>query len=445
MRENSITPDVPTLGVWARELGFHLIDVVDVRQFDRRAPLAAWLAEGMHGEMSYMAREPEKRSSPATLVPGTCTALIVSLDYAPADPDWMAQGWQQLATPGAAYVSNYARGRDYHKLVRNRLQKLADRLAAAVGPFGYRAFSDSAPVMEVALAERAGLGWRGKHTLLINRDHGSMMFLGALFTDLPLASPVAAGEPQVLLPAEPETLPPDSPLTSQPTAQPATQPVTEPAARPLMHAPQAGPAQAAAALQQEQQQQQQGLGAGLASEEPETHPGHCGSCRRCLDVCPTQAIIAPYRLDARRCISYLTIELKSSIPVEMRPLIGNRIYGCDDCQLVCPWNKYARAGDEQFAPRHGLERASLIELFGWDEEQFDLNTRGSAIRRIGHERWLRNIAVGLGNLADAPLTGTARTELFAAALSALQSRREHPSALVREHVAWAIGRLEQSA
>ncbi len=309
--------------------------------------------------MEYLARDPAKRARPDELVPGTVSALIVSLGYAPQTADWVADGWQQLTAPGAAYVSTYARGRDYHKLVRNRLQKLADRLVELIGPFGYRAFCDSAPVMEVALAEQAGLGWRGKHTLLLNRQHGSMFFLGALLTDLPLAPTV---------PADPE--------------------------------------------------------------------GHCGSCRRCLDVCPTQAIVAPYELDARRCISYLTIELKEAIPTELRPLIGNRVYGCDDCQLVCPWNKYAQPGDDEFAPRHGLEQASLIKLFGWTADEFDQKTRGSAIRRIGYERWLRNIAVGLGNMTadDAKVTR--------AALAVLRGRENDASPLVREHVNWAILQLQ---
>jgi epoxyqueuosine reductase len=249
------------------------------------------------------------------------------------------------------FVSRYATGRDYHKVLRNRLQKLASRIESTVGVFRYRVFTDSAPVMEVALAEKAGLGWRGKHTLLLNREAGSAFFLGEIYTDLPL-------------------------------------PVDAPQAE------------------------------------------HCGSCRKCIDICPTQAIVAPYRLDARRCISYLTIELKGSIPEELRPLIGNRIYGCDDCQLACPWNRFAQVtAEDDFAVRNGLDDATLVELFAWDEAAFASRLAGSAIHRIGHERWLRNIAVGLGN-ADSS----------AEIIAALQARAGHPSALVREHVAWALGR-----
>ncbi|MFS2116772.1 tRNA epoxyqueuosine(34) reductase QueG, partial [Herbaspirillum frisingense] len=259
--------------------------------------------------------------------------------------------------PSAAQVSIYARGRDYHKVLRARLQQLATRIEERIGSFGYRVFTDSAPVMEVALAEKAGLGWRGKHTLLLHREAGSMFFLGEMLTDLPL--------------------PVDDPVTP-----------------------------------------------------------HCGQCSACITACPTGAIVAPYELDARRCISYLTIELKGSIPSDLRPLIGNRIYGCDDCQLYCPWNKFAqRASLPDFDPRHGLDSASLVDLFGWSEEQFLKNTEGSAIRRIGHERWLRNLAVGLGNAADSP---SHRGD--AAIVAALRTRLSHPSALVVEHVAWALAR-----
>jgi len=370
--EDINTPDIETLRAWAGELGFREMGVADTRQFDRSEPLAAWLARQFHGEMGYMAREPEKRSRPDKLLPGTISALMVSLDYRPQSADWVETEWQQIRGPGAAYISNYARGRDYHKIMRNRLQKLAERIADAVGPFGYRAFCDSAPVMEVALAEQAGLGWRGKHTLMLNRTRGSMFFLGALFTDLPLA--------------------------------------------------QSGPA----------------VTDHLADDaDADAGHGHCGTCTRCIDVCPTQAIVAPYELDARRCISYLTIELKSSIPLELRPLIGNRVYGCDDCQLICPWNKYAQAGDTVFEPRHGLDGASLLTLFGWTAEAFDLNTRGSAIRRIGYERWLRNLAVGLGNLKDAG----ADEALLESARCALSARLQDASPLVKEHVEWALQRL----
>lgn len=407
MAENSSMPDLGTLRGWAQGLGFQLLGAIDVRSFDRSEALQAWLDRDFHGEMDYLAREPAKRSRPADLVPGTVSALIVSLDYAPDQPDWVAQGWQQISSPGSAYVSNYARGRDYHKLVRNRLQKLATRVTESIGPFGYRAFCDSAPVMEVALAEQAGLGWRGKHTLLLNRERGSMFFLGALFTDLPLE---ADG------------------LNWQDTA-PSTSAVMVPPGR-SFSSPQM-------------------LVDLPAAADSDSAAGHCGSCRRCLDICPTQAIVAPYELDARRCISYLTIELKGPIPEALRPLIGNRVYGCDDCQLVCPWNKFAQPGDTDFAPRHGLDSASLIDLFGWTAEQFDERTRGSAIRRIGHERWLRNLAVGLGNLADIQVSVQAdnatdqqdHATLYQRACQALELRVDHPSALVREHVLWALGRL----
>ena len=370
------TPDIDTLRAWAADLGFRALGVADTRGFDRQAPLAAWLSKRFHGEMAYMAREPEKRAQPGKLVPGTVSALMVALDYRPAPSDWAAQEWRQIQMPGAAYVSNYARGRDYHKIVRNRLQKLADRISGVAGPFGYRAFCDSAPVMEVALAEQAGLGWRGKHTLLLDRSRGSMFFLGALFTDLPF---------------------PPADLVS--TRRAAID----------IHTEEVG--------------------------------GHCGSCTRCIDVCPTQAIVAPYDLDARRCISYLTIELKTAIPIELRPLIGNRVYGCDDCQLICPWNKYAQAGDSAFEARHGLDSASLLTLFSWDADTFDLNTRGSPIRRIGYERWLRNLAVGLGNLRDTD----AEPALLARARQALSARLDDRSSLVREHVAWALARLFNEA
>jgi epoxyqueuosine reductase len=301
--------------------------------------------------MDYMARHGLRRARPAELVPGTVRAVMVALDYAPRDPDWAERAWSTLADGERAYVSRYALGRDYHKVVRGRLARLAERLQDAIGPFGWRAFCDSAPVMEVELARRAGLGWRGKHTLLLARDGGSMRFLGSLYTDLPL--------------------PVDAPVED-----------------------------------------------------------HCGRCTACIDACPTAAIVAPGRLDARRCISYLTIEAKGAIPLEWRVAIGNRIYGCDDCQLACPWNKFAaRAAAPDFAPRHGLDTASLVELFGWDREAFELRTQGSAIRRIGHERWLRNIAVALGN---APRSD--------AAVAALRSREHDASALVAEHVRWALER-----
>lgn len=347
---------------WGRALGFAEVRIADVDLSHREAGFQAWLDKGYHGEMDYMASHGLKRARPAELVPGTVRVVSVRMPYLPAasDPgqaDWRAREEARSGDPSAAQVSIYARGRDYHKVLRARLQQLATRIEERIGSFGYRVFTDSAPVMEVALAEKAGLGWRGKHTLLLHREAGSMFFLGEMLTDLPL--------------------PVDDPVTP-----------------------------------------------------------HCGQCSACITVCPTGAIVAPYELDARRCISYLTIELKGSIPSDLRPLIGNRIYGCDDCQLYCPWNKFAqRASLPDFDPRHGLDSASLVDLFGWSEEQFLKNTEGSAIRRIGHERWLRNLAVGLGNAADSP---SHRGD--AAIVAALRTRLSHPSALVVEHVAWALAR-----
>jgi epoxyqueuosine reductase len=333
---------------WGAELGFQQVAVADCDLSHAEPRLAAWLARGWHGDMDYMARHGVKRSRPAELVPGTVRVIMARLDYTPPAA---RDSWEVMHDDTRAFVSRYATGRDYHKVLRARLQTLAGRIAAAVGPHRQRVFTDSAPVMEVALAEKAGLGWRGKHTLLLNREGGSAFFLGGIYTELPL--PVDAAQQE-----------------------------------------------------------------------------HCGTCSKCITVCPTQAIVAPYQLDARRCISYLTIELRGSIPEALRPLIGNRVYGCDDCQLVCPWNRFAQAsGEPDFAVRNGLDDATLVELFGWDEATFAARLAGSAIRRIGHERWLRNIAVGLGNARPAP-----------AAVAALQARRDHPSALVREHVAWALAR-----
>ena len=335
---------------WGAELGFQQVGFAGVELGEDEAHLRDWLAKGQHGAMDYMARHGDKRSRPAELVPGTLRVLSVRMDYGTGDD---AAAWATLGRGEDAYVARYALGRDYHKVLRNRLQKLADRIAGEIGPFGYRAFVDSAPVLERALARDAGLGWIGKHSCLINKSAGSWFFLGEIYTDLPL--------------------PLDAPASA-----------------------------------------------------------HCGTCTRCLQVCPTQAIVAPYRVDARRCISYLTIELKEAIPEELRPLMGNRIFGCDDCQLACPWNKFAVRHDEpDFVARNGLEHASLAELFAWDEEEFLRRTEGSAIRRTGHEGWLRNIAVALGNAPTTP-----------AVLAALASRRDHPSALVREHVAWALARHE---
>ena len=346
-----------TIKAWGRELGFADLRIADVDLSHREAGFQAWLDKGYHGEMDYMASHGMKRARPAELVPGTVRVITARMPYLPraTSPDWREHEETRGADGSAAVVSLYARGRDYHKVLRARLQQLASRIENEIGAFGYRVFTDSAPVMEVALAEKSGLGWRGKHTLLLNREAGSMFFLGELFTDL--------------------ALPVDEPVTP-----------------------------------------------------------HCGQCSSCIDVCPTQAIVAPYELDARRCISYLTIELKGSIPVELRSLIGNRVYGCDDCQLFCPWNKFAQTSTlPDFDARHGLGSASLIELLNWSEDDFNRNTEGSAIRRIGHERWLRNMAVGLGNAAA---TRKGDPQIVAA----LQARLTHPSGLVREHVEWALER-----
>ena len=339
---------------WARELGFSQIGVADVDLPGAEAGLRDWLDAGFHGSMHYMAAHGGKRTRPAELVPGTVRVITARMDYLPAATaaDWQAIEWQALSSPQQAVVSTYARGRDYHKVMRSRLQRLADRLAAHVGPFGHRVFTDSAPVAEVELASRSGIGWRGKHTLALHRDAGSMFFLGEIFVDLPL-------------------------------------PLSEPVA------------------------------------------AHCGSCSACIDVCPTQAIVGPYRLDARRCISYLTIEHTGPIPLELRPLIGNRIYGCDDCQLVCPWNKYAaRATLPDFDVRAPLEQPTLLALWAWDNAAFLRHTEGSAIRRIGWQRWRRNLAVGLGNALRAG-TNTA-------IVAALQGARDAADALVLEHIVWAL-------
>ncbi|HEC13358.1 MAG TPA: tRNA epoxyqueuosine(34) reductase QueG [Acidiferrobacteraceae bacterium] len=335
---------------WANALGFQRVGISDTQLPAAETHLQRWLGRGMHGEMDYMARHGSRRSRPAELVPGTLRIISVAMDYLTqgADPKKI------LADHNRAYISRYALGRDYHKLLRKRLQQLASRIEAHIGPFGYRVFCDSAPVLEKALAEKAGLGWIGKHSNLLNRKNGSWFFLGELYTDLPL-----------------------------PTDAPAD--------------------------------------------------NHCGTCHICLNACPTDAIIAPYQVDARRCISYLTIELHGPIPVTLRPLLGNRIYGCDDCQLVCPWNRFAKLSAEpDFASRHDLDDTKLVELFNWDEKEFLNRTEGSAIRRIGHLRWLRNIAVALGNGRDKDGSNTT------ASRDALLRRRDHPSELVREHVDWAL-------
>ncbi|WP_425414766.1 tRNA epoxyqueuosine(34) reductase QueG [Pseudoxanthomonas dokdonensis] len=330
----------------AREFGFQRCGISDINLSQDEAHLQDWLANGLYGSMHWMAQHGSKRSRPAELIPGTLRVISVGLDYGRNDGD---EAWQTLADGQRAYVARYALGRDYHKLMRNRLQQLASRIQQEVGSFGHRVFVDSAPVLERALARNAGLGWIGKHTCLIDKDGGSWFFLGEIYVDLPL--------------------PVDAPASA-----------------------------------------------------------HCGSCVRCIDICPTAAIIAPHRLDARRCISYLTIEHDGSIPEALRKPIGNRIFGCDDCQLVCPWNKFAKRNDEpDFRARNDLDVATLPQLFAWEEDEFLRRTEGSAIRRSGHERWLRNIAVALGNAPGRPDI-----------LQALASRRDHPSPLVREHVAWAL-------
>jgi epoxyqueuosine reductase len=338
----------------ASSLGFSQIGVSDVDLSDAEPGLLRWLRNGFHGSMRYMSAHGLKRARPAELVPGTVRVITARMDYLPrATPEgWQALEWQRLARPREAVVSTYARGRDYHKVMRQRLQTLADRLAEALGPFGHRVFTDSAPVLEVELATRSGLGWRGKHTLALSRDAGSMFFLGEIFVDfaLPLTAPVAP---------------------------------------------------------------------------------HCGTCTSCIDICPTAAIVAPGVVDARRCISYLTIESPDPIPVELRPLLGNRIYGCDDCQLACPWNKFAqRSVLPDFDVRAEVGDATLLALWQWTEAEFLRRTEGSAIRRIGHERWQRNLAVAIGNLLH--------HEDDPALRAALLDRRDSCSALVREHIQWAL-------
>ena len=330
------------------ELGFSQTAISDINLAECEQRLKRWLANGFNGEMAYMESHGLKRTRPDQLIPGTVRVITVRLDYL-NQPMTEAQNTLNDASKG--YISRYALGRDYHKVIRKRLQKLATRISEVIGPFGYRAFCDSAPVMEKALAEKSGHGWIGKHTNLINREHGSWFFLGEIYTDIPL--------------------PTDPPVNS-----------------------------------------------------------HCGSCSACIDVCPTNAIVAPYQLDARRCISYLTIELKGSIPVKFRKAIGNRIYGCDDCQLVCPWNRHARLSAEaDFRSRHTLDNSSLCDLFNWGEQDFKHKTEGSAIRRIGYQRWLRNIAVALGN--------SPRSDQV---MDTLKARQSHSSELVREHVRWALRR-----
>ncbi len=341
------------LRAWATELGFQRLAVASLDLGEDYARLQQWLARGRHGTMGYLERNGEKRRDPSRLVEGTLSVISVRMDYLTEPP---ARALAMLEARDAAYIARYALGRDYHKTLRGRLRRLAARLEQRIGAFGYRAFTDSAPVLERALARNAGLGWIGKHTNLLDREDGSMFFLGELFTDLVL------------------------PATARPPAD------------------------------------------------------HCGSCTRCIQACPTGAIVAPYELDARRCISYLTIESRDPIPLELRPALGNRVFGCDDCQLVCPWNRYARhTSVADFEPRNALDHARLVDLFALDEDEFEALTRGSAIRRISWVQWLRNLAVALGNAPPSP-----------AVVAALQARSDHPHAMVREHVAWALQRQHQA-
>lgn len=334
---------------WALELGFQQLGITDIELRSAEERLQQWLAQSYQGDMAYLARHGYRRSRPAELVPGTCRVLSVRMQYLPT----VVSGLQILQSPEQAFIARYALGRDYHKLIRKRLQQLAQRIYMITTDIQYRVFVDSAPVLEKPLAEKAGLGWIGKHTNLINRQAGSWFFLGEIYTNLPL--PI----------------------------------------------------------------------------DPPTRQSHCGRCQACLTACPTQAIIAPYQLDARRCISYLTIELQGTIPVALRPFIGNRVFGCDDCQLACPWNRFAQFTQEQdFLPRHGLDTAKLIDLFGWSEDEFLQRMEGSAIRRLGHSRWLRNLAVALGNGKPDPL-----------AIEVLRQQQSHPAELVREHVVWALTQL----
>lgn len=362
MLASELQPLLLRLQEWANELGFSQIGVADVDLSAAEAGLNAWLAAGFHGGMGYMAAHGLRRARPQELVPGTVRVITARMNYLPrvASAGWAAAESARLLEPGQAVVSVYARGRDYHRVMRQRLQALATRLEQAVGALGYRVFTDSAPVLEVELASRSGIGWRGKHTLALHREAGSMFFLGEIYCDLPL---------------------------------PLTAPVAE----------------------------------------------HCGSCTACITACPTQAIVAPYKLDARRCISYLTIEHDGPIPVEFRPLMGNRIYGCDDCQLACPWNKYAqRATLPDFDTRSGLDSSSLLALWAWNEAGFLQRTEGSAIRRIGWQRWRRNLAVAMGNALRARPAVAGHDILRAA----LQSAQPGASTLVQEHIGWALGAVD---
>ena len=353
-RQSETTPETLARSIrqWGQELGFSAVGFADIDLADYEARLDDWLARGYQGEMDWMADHGRKRSRPDELHPGTRSIIVTRMDYL---PEGATESLALAEQSDRANISRYAVGRDYHKVIRKRLVKLAKRIEAEIGPFNHRVFTDSAPVMEKALAEKAGLGWIGKHTLLLNRHEGSWFFLGEIFTDL--------------------DLPTDAPVRD-----------------------------------------------------------HCGSCRRCIDICPTDAIVAPYQLDARRCISYLTIELKGSIPEEFREAMGNRVFGCDDCQAVCPWNRYAQfTQEDDFTPRRDLDAGDLIELFAWDEATFLSRTEGTPIRRTGYECWLRNLAVALGNATSEPRV-----------VEALKARVDHPSPLVREHVQWALARHQAS-
>ncbi|MDB2705493.1 tRNA epoxyqueuosine(34) reductase QueG [Pseudomonadota bacterium] len=335
---------------WSQTLGFQQLGVSDVDLSKTEARFSSWLKAGFHGEMDYMSRHGSLRTRPAELLEGTIRVITVRMDYWPESG---AEPWSVINDDQKGFISRYALGRDYHKLMRKRLQQLADKIKLEVGDMGYRVFCDSAPVMEKALAEKSGLGWVGKHSNILNREHGSYFFLGEIYTDLPL-------------------------IVSEPTSE------------------------------------------------------HCGSCTACIDICPTKAIVAPYQVDARRCISYLTIELQGSIPLEFRSLLGNRIYGCDDCQLVCPWNKFAQSTLEtDYLPRQGLDSPQLVELFAWSEQDFLKKLEGSPIRRIGHESWLRNIAIALGNASTSDTV-----------ISALRTRQSDSSEIVKEHVQWALAQHE---
>ncbi len=437
---------------WGRELGFQAVGISDTALDEAEAHMLEWLARGNHGEMDYMAKHGVKRSRPAELVPGTLRVISLRMDYYPPDAK---DAWEVLRDGSRAFISRYALGRDYHKVLRNRLEKLAENIRAKAGGFSCRVFTDSAPVLEVELARKAHLGWRGKHVLLLSRAHGSWFFLGELYTDLPLPTDAPNGHDKVGNPGDKTTharfhdgttshstrLPKDgnqvagylpNPLdgtTSHSTKLQTT--ATKSLVIPQAGNPHPSPlpeGEGSIALSPAGGKLDRGLGANESLREFHVNENHCGTCNRCIEICPTQAIVAPYQLDARRCISYLTIELKGSIPPELRPLIGNRIYGCDDCQLVCPWNRFAHKSMEaDFAVRNGLDDVALTELFAWDEMTFKEKLAGSAIYRIGHEQWLRNIAVALGN---APKSKEV--------LTALHARAQHESALVREHVAWAL-------